>query len=40
MKEDVTDDVKLVACERYKMVDDVTVDDVDSLHIKRITLNN
>jgi hypothetical protein len=28
-----------VACEGYKMVNDVAADVVDSLHVKRITLN-
>jgi hypothetical protein len=29
-----------VACERYKWIDDVSVNDMDSLHVKRIILND
>jgi hypothetical protein len=29
-----------VACERYKLVDDMAYDDVDSLHVKRIVIND
>jgi hypothetical protein len=29
-----------IAYERYKLVDDMTVDDVDSLHVKIIALND
>jgi hypothetical protein len=36
----VTDDVNLHVCERYKLVNDVSLDDVNSLHAKRNTLNN
>jgi hypothetical protein len=29
-----------VACGRYKLVDNMVVDDVDNLYVKRIVLNN
>jgi hypothetical protein len=29
-----------VACRRYKLMDDMTIDDVDSLHVQRIILND
>jgi hypothetical protein len=29
-----------IGCERYKLVDDMTNDNVDSLYVKKIALNN
>jgi hypothetical protein len=37
MKDDVD---QLHACGRYKLVDDVSLDDVDSLYVKKIIIDN
>jgi hypothetical protein len=36
MKDDVTKNVERVTCERYKLVDSVSVDNVDILHVKKL----
>jgi hypothetical protein len=40
MQDDVAIIFILVTCERYKLVVDEAIDDVYSLHVKIITLNN
>jgi hypothetical protein len=39
IKDDVTCDVYQLHVRGYKLVNNVTVDDVDNLHVKKIILN-